>query len=87
MDIRYRTSCVDVTATELEELFIAAKLGGRSGDKIRRAFNNSSHVCLSFVGNRLIGAARAITDGEYHGGIYDVAVHPEFQRHGIGRGC
>jgi GNAT superfamily N-acetyltransferase len=28
---------------------------------------------------------RALTDWEYHAFIYDVAVHPEFQKQGIGR--
>jgi len=85
MEITYRFSCEDVTTRELEELFAAAGLGGRVGDKIRRAFLNSQLVCLAYEGTRLIGASRAITDGEYHGLIYDVAVHPEFQAHGIGR--
>lgn len=83
--IRYQLECDGVTAAALEDLFRAAALGGRSGDKIRRAFANSSHVCLAFAGDRLIGCARAITDGEYHAVIYDVAVRPGHQRRGIGR--
>lgn len=85
MEITYRFSCEHVTTRELEELFAAAQLGGRVGEKIRRAFVNSSHVCLAYDGERLIGASRAITDGEYHGLIYDVAVDPEYQGQGVGR--
>ena len=84
-EICYRQDCAGVTAADLEDLFRAAKLGGRTGDKVRRAFANSSHVCIAFAGERLVGASRAITDGEYHAFIYDVAVRPEFQRGGIGR--
>jgi aralkylamine N-acetyltransferase len=85
VEITYRFSCEDVTTRELEELFAAAGLGGRVGEKIRRAFLNSPIVCLAYDGRRLIGASRAITDGEYHGLIYDVAVDPEYQARGIGR--
>jgi hypothetical protein len=34
-EIRYRQDCAGISAAELEDLFRAAKLGGRSGDKIR----------------------------------------------------
>lgn len=74
----------DVDWPELVQLFKAADLGGREGDKIRRAFENSTVVCFAFDGARLVGAARALSDLEYHATIYDVAVHPDYQRQGIG---
>lgn len=85
MDIAYRFDCDNVGTPELEALFAATELGGRAGDKIRRAFLNSAVVCFASDGARLVGASRAITDGEYHGLIYDVAVLPDYQRQGIGR--
>ena len=85
MKVTYQLTCDHVTTRELEELFRHAHLRGRVGDRIRRAFVNSSLVCFAFDDNRLIGASRAITDGEYHGFIYDVVVLPEYQQHGIGR--
>ena len=42
-------------------------------------------VVFVFDGETLIGTARAIFDLEYHVGIYDVAVLPEYQGQGIGR--
>ncbi len=85
MEVNYQFTCENVSTRELEELFRETNLGGRVGEKIRRAFVNSSVVCLAYDGARLIGASRAMTDGEYHGLIYDVAVLPEYQRHGVGR--
>ncbi len=41
-------------------------------------------------GDQLIGFARAVTDGHFRAYIEDVAVHPAYQRQGIGRqllGC
>ncbi|MBL8507092.1 MAG: GNAT family N-acetyltransferase [Chitinimonas sp.] len=85
MDIQLRDHCDQLSTAELEALFAAAGLGGRKGDKIRRAFLNSQLVSLAYAGGHLVGASRALTDGEYHGFIYDVAVHPDFQGQGLGR--
>ena len=83
--LRLQFDCMGTDWGGLEELFAAAALGGRKGDKIRRAFENSSVVCFGYHGTRLVAAARALTDHEYHATIYDVVVHPDLQRHGIGR--
>jgi ribosomal protein S18 acetylase RimI-like enzyme len=85
MDVMYRFTCEDLNTRDLEGLFAATELGGRVGEKIRRAFTKSSLVCFAYDSSRLVGASRAITDGEYHGLIYDVAVLPDYQGHGIGR--
>jgi GNAT superfamily N-acetyltransferase len=85
MPIRYQFDCQNITAPELEHIFKATDLGGREGERILRAFQKSTHVCLAFDGDRLIGTSRAISDDEYHGFIYDVAVLPEYQGHGIGK--
>jgi ribosomal protein S18 acetylase RimI-like enzyme len=85
MDLTFKFYHDGIDWAELERLFQAADLGGRAGDKLRRAFENSPVVCYVLDGGRLIGASRAITDGEYHAVIYDVAIHPEYQGRGIGR--
>jgi len=82
--VRFQSDIVDVDWQELISLFKLAELSGREGDKVRRAFENSTAVCFAFDGSRLIGAARALSDREYHTTIYDVAVHPDYQRQGIG---
>lgn len=59
-------------------------LGAREQDKLQRAFENSFATVAAFDDQRLIGMGRAICDGEYQAAIYDVVVHPEYQRRGIG---
>jgi GNAT superfamily N-acetyltransferase len=83
-DIRFQHDIRDIDWPALESLFNAANLGGREGDKLRRAFENSQVVCFVLAGPCLIGAARALTDFEYHATVYDVVIHPDYQRQGIG---
>ena len=57
MDVTYRFTTDGVRGNEVENLFRVTELGARRGDKIRRAFENSSLVCFAFDGAQLIGSA------------------------------
>ncbi len=83
--LEFRDSCAGLDWAELEALFVATDLGNRTGAKLRRAFENSRHVVFAYAGDRVIGVCRAISDGEYHAMIYDVAVHPDWQGMGLGK--
>lgn len=51
----------------------------------KRAFEASHTTVFIYDKLQLIGFGRAISDGEYQGAIYDVAVLPEAQGKGIGK--
>jgi len=53
--------------------------------KIKEAFLNSYKVVTAWEGDKIIGAARLISDGVCYGWIHDVAVLPDLQKKGIGR--
>jgi len=82
--IQLQWSCDGINPVELGELFRAAGLSGREGEKVLRAFRNSTLACFATADNQLIGAGRALSDREYHATLYDIAVHPSHQRRGIG---
>ena len=82
--IRFQHDSQGVDWQDLACLFKLANLGGREGDKIKRAFENSTVVCFAMDGSRLVGAARALSDLEYHATVYDVVIHPDYQRRGVG---
>jgi ribosomal protein S18 acetylase RimI-like enzyme len=82
--LRFQVDDRGVTPEALAGLFQAAGLAHRGAQKIHRAYRNSDVVCFCFDAARLVATGRALTDGEYHATIYDVAVHPAYQRQGIG---
>ncbi len=59
-------------------------LGHDAPDQLRRTWSRSYATVLAYVDERLVGAARAISDGEREALIVGVAVLPDFQRKGIG---
>jgi ribosomal protein S18 acetylase RimI-like enzyme len=52
---------------------------------LQRAVAHSQPVVSAWQGDRLVGFARATSDGVYRATIWDVIVHPDFQGSGIGR--
>lgn len=82
--VTLQRSCSGIDWSALADLFKLTNLAGREGDKIRRAFEKSDTVCFAKDGPKLVGAARALSDFEYHATIYDVVVHPDYQGRSVG---
>lgn len=53
-------------------------------DKTKYLFDISEYATFAYDGDKLVGVARAITDGAEEAYIQNVAVDPEYQGHGIG---
>ena len=68
----------------VDEVFRLAPLGRRDPEKFQHACAQSAVVVFAYDGETLIGVGRALSDGEYYAGIYDVAVLPAFQGQGVG---
>jgi ribosomal protein S18 acetylase RimI-like enzyme len=49
------------------------------------ALANSKPIVTAWDGDRLIGFARATSDGIYRATIWDVVIHPDYQGAGLGR--
>ncbi|HRQ38121.1 MAG TPA: GNAT family N-acetyltransferase [Chloroflexota bacterium] len=71
---------------ELSALYRIAPLGEKKPADLAVTFANSRYICFVFDAGRLIGAGRALADGIDCSYICDVAVHPEYQGLGIGKG-
>lgn len=71
-----------------EEVYLLKKASGIAGRTIeltQKAFTGSWYKVFVFDGSKLIGAARAISDGAYQAALYDICVLPEYQDKGTGR--
>ena len=53
--------------------------------KLQEAINNSTYVVTAWNHETLIGLTRCISDNVSICYLQDILIHPEFQRHGIGR--
>ena len=65
-------------------LYQEAGLGHKEAAHLRAALVHSYRVVTCWNGEELCGIGRLISDGVYYASIFDVAVHPAYQRQGIG---
>lgn len=75
----------DINWVEVREVIEKAGLSTRTVELTEKAFKNSYRKVFIFDKSRLIGTGRAISDGIAQAAIYDIAVLPGYQKHGIGR--
>jgi N-acetylglutamate synthase-like GNAT family acetyltransferase len=89
MDCSHLQFCEQKTAidlTQLQNLFNLAAFWARDRkiEDLEIAINNSNPVISVREEDRLIGFARATSDGIYRATIWDVVVHPNYRGFGLG---
>jgi N-acetylglutamate synthase-like GNAT family acetyltransferase len=90
MDCSHIQFCADkskVDFEQLQRLFTKTAFWARSRnmDDLKIAITNSNPVVTVWDRDRLIGFARATSDGVYRAGIWDVVIDPDYQGAGLGR--
>ncbi len=85
--IQFRDRKEDVDIQQLKRLFELTAFWARERklEDLAVAIANSDPVITVWEGERLIGLARATSDGIYRATIWDVIIHPEYQGVGLGR--
>ena len=71
-------------ADEYRELRVAAGLSPRTAEAATRGLPGTLYAVCVRDGNRLIGMGRIVGDGGLNFEIVDMAVHPDYQRRGLG---
>jgi GNAT superfamily N-acetyltransferase len=94
MDCRHIQFCdqghifkAPVHLQQLQRLFqqTAHWAADRQLNDLAIAIENSNPVISAWDGDRLIGFARATSDGIYRAAIWDVVIHDDYQGAGLGR--
>ncbi|HCF61931.1 MAG TPA: GNAT family N-acetyltransferase [Myxococcales bacterium] len=79
------SSVTDADWRQMRDLLALVGMGHYAPELHQRAFENSFAVVFLREATRLVAMGRAISDGAYQAGLYDIAVHPHFQGRGLGR--
>ena len=85
MKLKWIYTCDEINWGELSNLYKIAPLGDKQPDNLKIVFSNSRYKCFIYNINSLIGVGRALADGFDCSYICDIAVHPDYQRQGIGK--
>lgn len=82
IDLKYDLENVDWQ--EITELNNAAFDASLKPGQFETIFNNSYEICLAVCDGTVVGSVYAISDGVLDATIHGLAVHPDFQKRGIG---
>ncbi|MGF1521460.1 MAG: GNAT family N-acetyltransferase [Leptolyngbyaceae cyanobacterium] len=87
IQFQYVDTLSDADLLQLLALFQEAAFwaSDRQPENIKSAIAGSHPVVTAWDGDRLIGFARATSDGVYRATIWDVVIHPTYQGAGLGR--
>ena len=90
MDSSHIQFCLDKSKIDLNQILQLLQVGAfwaksRSREKMEIAIANSNPVVTVWDNERIIGFARATSDGVYRAGIWDVVIHPDYRGWGLGR--
>ncbi|MDD3341963.1 MAG: GNAT family N-acetyltransferase [Sulfurospirillaceae bacterium] len=85
MSLRWQYDSLGVDWEALSELYKIAPLGDKKAEDLKVVFSNSRYQCFVYDGEKIIGVGRALSDGIDVSYIADVAIHPQYQKQGIGK--
>lgn len=85
MNITYKTTKENINWEEVAEVLRKSHLSDHSAKEQQIVFENSYAVVFVYDGERIVGVARALSDGLLQAAVYNVALDEEYQGKGIGR--
>jgi predicted GNAT family acetyltransferase len=85
-EITYRTNLDDVDWAALNAAYAADDFdNGRTDEQLQASFENSYSAVIAYAGDRIIGTARALSDGICNAYVVDVWTLTPYRRRGIAR--
>ena len=85
MQYRIQQTCDGIDWQAVYQLLQAVDMANRPVELMQKAFENSYCTVFIFEGESIVGCGRAISDGVYQAGLYNIAVLPYYQGKNIGK--
>ncbi len=85
MKLDIRLNCDNIDWPIVAGILKSVGMAHRDPDVHKKAFEASHTTVFVFHAETLVGFGRALSDGECHAAVYDVAVLPAAQGKGIGK--
>nr|ASQ39868.1 hypothetical protein ycf52 [Glaucocystis sp. BBH] len=83
-------NCNQVLKTkDIKELSLAVGWSNRNWNKVKKAIKNSSFIITLWyrfnIRKQLVGFLRVVSDNTFNAVIWDVMIHPRFQKKNLGK--
>ncbi|WHX98082.1 GNAT family N-acetyltransferase [Neobacillus sp. DY30] len=85
MDLEIHSDFTKVNLDEMKDIYVSVGWTKHSNEMIKQVFEASNVFAFVTLNGRVVGFGRAMSDGVFNAAIYDVLVHPEFQKQGIAK--
>ena len=85
MNLTWSHDISNINWVDLAQLYRMAPLGDKDPIRLSTTFQNSRFRCFVFEGDAIVGAGRALSDGHDCSYVCDIAIHPDYQGHGLGK--
>jgi GNAT superfamily N-acetyltransferase len=85
-EITYQTDLRDVDWARMKTLLTEDDFdNGRTPEQLRESFGNSHVAVVAYDGGRIVGTARALSDGVCNAYVVDVWTYTPYRKRGIAR--
>jgi len=85
MAIIFKLNLENVDWDEIKDRVVEDNFdNGRTPEQLKASFENSSATCIAYDGDKVIGKARALSDGVCNAYIVDVWTFTPYRKRGIG---
>jgi aralkylamine N-acetyltransferase len=84
-NIQYKEEFLEDWIDETFDLFNMTELKRNNKMRLLKAIKARYAVVTAWNDNRLVGIGTVISDGVMYASIFDLVVHPEFQKNGVGK--
>ncbi|MFD3447614.1 GNAT family N-acetyltransferase [Microbacteriaceae bacterium 4G12] len=85
MNITISNEITNIDWKQMKEIYHSVGWNKHDEETIEKVFTASNVVAIAYYENRIVGFGRAMSDGVFNASIYDVVIHNDFHKQGIGK--